>query len=403
MGRKENPVPAGDPASLSVGARLRQLRRGHGFGLGDLAARLGYSKPYLSAVENGTAKPSPTVVAAYANAFGVPVADLVVGAPAPDDAPAARLPQLDAGIVRIADEYGLASDELDLIREMVLDGARAQARALRSSLDWWREPGPIPVCCIPVAGWQWREWPFDDIVSAIDRGAAEAMAARIRELVVVLPPEKIPEMELAFRRPPFAERLQRITCVAQTAALGLGHALLQAKAAIGPRPFAVLLPDDRIDRVGSESSVLRQLVSQVGVARHLIAVAKLKDAHRRYGVARLEPGGARRSHRAVELLVEKPDSAHPVFRRNQPSDAGAVYAVVGRYVFSPSLMTALTTMSRAQGPGTRVELLDALQSLIDHDRESVAAYVLPSVVQLDRDATVLVTSVPASTAKSQPA
>jgi UTP-glucose-1-phosphate uridylyltransferase len=252
-----------------------------------------------------------------------------------------------------------------------------------------------------VAGWQWREWPFDYIVNAIDRGAAEAMHARIRELVVVLPPEKIPEVERAFRRPPFAERLQQITCVPQAAALGLGHAILQAKPVIGPRPFAVLLPDDRFDRVGSESTVLRHLVAQAGNANHLIAVAKLKDNRRQYGVARLEPGNNRRGHRSVELLVEKPDAKHPVFRREQANESGIVYAVVGRYVLSPSIMASLTSMSREQEQGSRVELLDALQWLIDRERESVAAYVLPSLVQLDRDQTVFVTSSPGSSGNAQ--
>lgn len=397
MGRKENPIAGSETATLTVGGRLRQIRRLQGVSLTDLAAKLGYTKPYLSAVENGTNKPSRAIVAAYAKAFNVPLGDLMDQAEDPAEVIATSgMPPLDAAVGRIATEYGLSSHELEMIREMLVDGARAKARALRSSLDWWREPGPVPVCCIPVAGWQWREWPFDYIVNAIDRGAAEAMQARIRELVIVLPPEKIPEMEQAFRRLPFAERLQQITCVPQTATLGLGHAILQAKSVIGPRPFAILLPDDRFDRAGSEATVLRHLVAQADSANHLIAVAKLKDNRRQYGVARLEPGNARRGHRTVELLVEKPDAKHPVYRREQAQESSTTYAVVGRYVLSPSIMTALTMMSREQEPGSRVELLDALQWLIDRERESVAAYVLPSLVQLDRDQTVFVTSSPAS-------
>jgi transcriptional regulator with XRE-family HTH domain/dTDP-glucose pyrophosphorylase len=397
MGRKENPVPLEDEAVLPIGARLRQLRRLHGLGLTDLAARLGYSKPYLSAVENGAGRPSKAIVNAYASAFGIPIEELTK----PDDmfgAPAAvqELPQIDAVISRIASEFGLSSHELEMIRHMVIDSARSKAKSLRDSLDWWRESGPVSVCVIPVAGWQWREWPFDYIVNAIDRGAAEAMQARMREIVVVLPPEKIQEMERAFRRPPFAERLQRFTCVPQTAALGLGHALLQAKSAIGPRPFAVLLPDDRFDRIGSEATPLRQLVSHFSGGNHVIAVAKLKDSGRQYGIARLEPASGRRAQRSVELLVEKPDAAHPVFRREATQDTGIVYAVVGRYVLSPSIMTALLTMSRELPAGSRVELLDALQWLIDRERENVVAYVLPSLVQLNRDQTVFVTSSPAS-------
>ncbi len=396
MGRKENPIPEGDMASISVGARLRMLRHRHGVSLTALASQVGYSKPYLSAVENGTVHASKTVVSSYARIFGVPAEEID-----PTDGEVAlsagvQGPQIDTIVSRIAVEFGLSNNELDLINEMLVDDARSKARALRASLDWWRESGPVQVCCIPVAGWQWREWPFDYIVNAIDRGASEAMQARIRELVVILPPEKIPEMERALRRPPFAERLQQITCVPQTAALGLGHAILQAKAAIGVRPFAVILPDDRFDRVGSEATLLHNLISQSSEANHLIAVAKLKDQRRQYGVARLEPGNSRRGHRSVELLVEKPDAAHPVFRKEPTNESGTVYAVVGRYVLSPSIMTALTTLSREQPAGSRVELLDALQWLIEKERENVSAYVLPSVVQLDRDQTVFVTSSPAN-------
>ena len=38
--------------------------------------------------------------------------------------------------------------------------------------------------------------------------------------------------------------LARITPVEQTQPLGIGHAVLQAKAAVGNEPFAVILPDD---------------------------------------------------------------------------------------------------------------------------------------------------------------
>src|SRR5262249_42781018 len=106
MGRKENPVSVSDASMLSIGGRLRQLRRSHGLSLTDLAARLGYSKPYLSAVENGTAKPAKTIVCAYAKAFGVPTESL-----APDTTVLAETviqsgPQLDTSVVRIAQEFG---------------------------------------------------------------------------------------------------------------------------------------------------------------------------------------------------------------------------------------------------------------------------------------------------------
>lgn len=394
MGRKENPLPVSDMAPLSQGARLRMARHRGNLTLTALATRIGYSKPYLSAIENGTTKPSRAILEAYASTLDLPIEELI----APDDEmPAVEHPgfdsQLDNTVASLAAEFGLSARELSLMREMLLDTARQKALALRASLDYWREPGPIPVCVIPVAGWQWREWPFELIVQAIDRAAAEAMQAQIRDLVVILPPEKIAETERALRRPAFAERLQQITCVPQTAALGLGHALLQARAAIGERAFAIILPDDRFDRVGADASVLRQVISHTVAANHVLAVAKLHDRGRRYGVAEIGPSAGANAPHPVQTLVEKPDPRHP-FSTQKSDPMSPVYDVVGRYVLAPSIMTALTTLSREQGAGSRVELLDALQWLLDTGRETVAAYVVPSVVHIERDQTVFVTSGP---------
>lgn len=397
MARKENPLPTGATTALPIGARLRMARHERGLSLAELAARLGYSKPYLSAVENGTSRPSPTIVEAYARALEIAPGILADAVASLETAPSAasRELSLDSTVARMAHELGLSADEFETVHRLLIDDAEARARALRTSLDWWRSPGQIEVCCMPVAGWQWREWPVDQIAAAIDRGAAEAMRARIRQMVIVLPPEKIAEMERIFQRSPFAERLQQFTCVSQMAPRGLGHALLQAERAIGGRKFALLLPDNRFDRPGAEASVLQQLVEHDAPGiDHVVAVAKLKRPGRQYGVARLGPQRARRGQRAVELLVEKPDTQHPIFRSDETADPGGVYAVVGRYVLSPSIMTALATARDAQGNSEKLELLDALQWLIDQRRESVAAYILPSLVQLERDQTIFVAGTP---------
>src|SRR5215204_5168584 len=140
MGRKENPVHTSG-ATVSTGGRLRQLRRAHGLSLDELAVRLGYSKPYLSAVENGTNRPSGAIVAAYAAAFGVSLEALggEDGPVQPANDTANAIAPLDAELARIAGDYGLASREFATMREMLLDDARSKARSLRASLDWWRE------------------------------------------------------------------------------------------------------------------------------------------------------------------------------------------------------------------------------------------------------------------------
>src|SRR5262245_22403820 len=71
MARKENPIPAGNPDSLPLGARMRQVRRASGLRLGDVAGDPGYCKADLSAVENRTVRPSRELVAGYEQVLGI--------------------------------------------------------------------------------------------------------------------------------------------------------------------------------------------------------------------------------------------------------------------------------------------------------------------------------------------
>ena len=202
-------------------------------------------------------------------------------------------------------------------------------------------------------------------------------------------------MERAFQRSSFAQRLQRITCVGQSRALGLGHAILQAEPLIGERPFAVLLPDNHFGHYGSESAVLQQLVDHfIAQQTSLLAVAQLKVNRRHYGLARLRPASESHAPRPVELLAEKPDPHHPIYRCEPPCDAGAIYAVLGRYVLSPAVLTALAALHQERHDGQPLELSDALQWLIDRGQEEIAACELPSLVQLDRHETVFVATHP---------
>jgi len=213
MARKENPIPAGSPETLPLGARMRLARQGSGLSLGEVAGELGYSKAHLSAVENRTVRPSRVLVAGYERVLAIADGQLLaaydreVGGGMDKERPsrvplAARTPafawdaqsrarSLDGELASVLAEAGLAAEEVDLVRQMLLEDARAKAAQVIATVDWWRTPGPVPVCCIPIAGWQWREWTRDRIVAALDRAAAEAMKARIRELVVILPPGEI--------------------------------------------------------------------------------------------------------------------------------------------------------------------------------------------------------------------
>ncbi|MEQ6902296.1 XRE family transcriptional regulator [Nocardioides sp. YIM 152588] len=77
--------PAGDPGALSaalelVGPRLRSVRESRGITLTDVAGRTGISKSTLSRLENGQRKPSLELLLPLAQAYQVPLDDLV-GAP----------------------------------------------------------------------------------------------------------------------------------------------------------------------------------------------------------------------------------------------------------------------------------------------------------------------------------
>jgi UTP-glucose-1-phosphate uridylyltransferase/transcriptional regulator with XRE-family HTH domain len=426
MARKENPIPAGNPEALPLGARMRMARQAGGLTLGEVAGELGYSKAHLSAVENRTVRPSRELVAGYERVLAIADGRLLAAydreavRAAEKERPAratiaARSPavtwdgqpgglSLDGELARVLEDAGLAVEEADLVRQMLLEDARVKAAQVIATVDWWRTPGPVPVCCIPIAGWQWREWTRDRIVAALDRAAAEAMKARIRELVVILPPAEIAGMHAAFAGASFAQRMQRLSCVPQSEALGLGHAILQARPQIGERPFAVLLPDNHFDRPGAETAVLQQLAENYAEGgSSVLAVGKLKINRRNYGLARLWPAPNEYGLRPIELVAEKPDARHPISCSEPPCDPDAVRTVLGRYVLSPTVLTALSALDRERLPGQSLELADALQWLIDRRREEIVGWELPSLVQLGRDDTVFVATYPMMRPKDEKA
>src|SRR5207342_1594268 len=78
------------------------------------------------------------------------------------------------------------------------------------------------------------------------------------------------------------------TYVRQTEALGLGHAVLCARAVLGGEPFAVILADDLID---AEIPVLKQMADVFErEQRSVIAVQRIPiQDSRSYGIIQGEP------------------------------------------------------------------------------------------------------------------
>ena len=143
-------------------------------------------------------------------------------------------------------------------------------------------------------------------------------------------------------------RMARITTAEQREPLGIGHAVLQARGAVGDEPFAVILPDDIFD---SQRPCLGQLID---VAQEhdgpVVALLRLPRAElSKYGIVEAQPLGPR-LHRLTGM-VEKP----PIGKA--PSDM----AIMGRYVLPAEIFGILERVK--PGQGGEIQLTDALLEL----------------------------------------
>ena len=143
--------------------------------------------------------------------------------------------------------------------------------------------------------------------------------------------------------------LASVCYVRQKEPLGLGHAILCARALVGDEPFAVFLGDDIIG--GASVPCMRQLLDVF--ARHggpVIAVERVpRDRIHQYGViAGRNVGGPVWE---ITDLVEKP----------RAEDAPSDLAIIGRYVLTPDLFDILArTAADRRG---EIQLTDGLRTL----------------------------------------
>lgn len=144
-----------------------------------------------------------------------------------------------------------------------------------------------------------------------------------------------------------------ITCmyIRQTEALGLGHAVLCTRAAVGDEPFAVILADDLID---APQGALKQMVDLYNQSANSILGVETVDPSQTgsYGIVEVEQ---LKSFQRVTNIVEKP----------KPEEAPSNLAVVGRYILTPRIFDLLTNLPR--GAGGEIQLTDAIARLLDHE------------------------------------
>ena len=139
--------------------------------------------------------------------------------------------------------------------------------------------------------------------------------------------------------------------VTQIEALGLGHAVLCAKAIVGDEPFAVVLPDDLIWTRGGDGALKQMADAAEATGASVIAVQDVPRAQTgSYGIVATDPFSGRSAR--VRAIVEKP----------APEAAPSNLAVVGRYVLDGRIFDLLERTT--PGTGGEIQLTDAIAALL---------------------------------------
>ena len=244
----------------------------------------------------------------------------------------------------------------------------------------------LKIAVFPVAGMGTRFLPATkaspkEMLPIVDKpliqyAAEEAVNAGIETLIFITGRNKfsIPnhfdkayEIEAELERRNKTKELElvknilpkNINCIyiRQYQALGLGHAVLCSKPAVGDNPFAVILADDMI--LSSKNSCLKQMVNRFEeLDSSIIAVKKVKkELLNKYGIIE---GIKNNNDWMLTNIIEKPDI------NSAPSEMG----VVGRYILKPSIFNILESTSK--GTGGEIQLTDAIAAQIK--QEKVYAY-----------------------------
>ncbi|MCC5893801.1 UTP--glucose-1-phosphate uridylyltransferase GalU [Exiguobacterium sp.] len=174
--------------------------------------------------------------------------------------------------------------------------------------------------------------------------------------------DSVPELEQTLIEKGKAEFLKlveettniNIHFIRQSKPMGLGHAVLQAKAFVGDEPFVVMLGDDIVQ---ADVPCTKQLIDQYNKTESsIIGVQPVpREVTHRYGIVDLNASLEGGLHK-VESFVEKPAPG------TEPSNL----AILGRYVFTPQIFKYLETQEA--GTGGEIQLTDAITRLNEVQR-----------------------------------
>ena len=248
----------------------------------------------------------------------------------------------------------------------------------------------IKKAILPVAGLGTRFLPASksipkEMVTVVDRPAIEyvvkeAVAAGIEQIILVPHSSKASienyfdrnfELETTLENKKKLDLLKEITeilppyvsviSVRQPQPLGLGHAVLCAKAVIGEDDFAVLLPDVLVkdSDTPNDLSLMIQRFNDTQASQIMVEAVpdRLVD---QYGIVDVKHSPNEGESIVMQGIVEKPAIG------TAPSNL----SVVGRYVLPAKIMKLLENTPK--GAGNEIQLTDAIALL--QETETVEAY-----------------------------
>jgi len=131
--------------------------------------------------------------------------------------------------------------------------------------------------------------------------------------------------------------------------LGLGHAVWCARNFVSDEPFAVLLADDLI--LAAPGALKQMVEAHRSIGGNMVAVEEVPPEQTdQYGVLDITQQNGQLV--GARGLVEKP----------KPGTAPSTFAVIGRYILDPMVLTVLEHQER--GTGNEIQLTDAIARTI---------------------------------------
>jgi UTP--glucose-1-phosphate uridylyltransferase len=181
------------------------------------------------------------------------------------------------------------------------------------------------------------------LVTSVGKKATEDYFGVSADLEKALEARHSPKLDEVRR----VSRMADLVPVTQAEPLGLGHAVLCAREAVGDEPFILYLPDEIL--VG-KPSVTHQMLDAFERLGEVVGVVQVPHEDvSRYGVIDGEQKGERDWH--LRRCVEKPAIA------DAPSDL----AIVGPYVFTPAIFDCLASVT--SGAIGEIQLTDGIDLL----------------------------------------